>query len=587
MRLRGISAALAAGFLAACGGGSAPAPHVVVNGTTGQIGTGVSGTLSLVVANGTAAASAKRSPKFVSPGALSAGVAINNGTATFADVSAASPLCTTSAGVRTCAIPVGAPAGNAVFAVSLYDAANGGGHLLGSGSNSTMIAAGSPFTVAVGVNPVVAALVSTSPSSTNFSLGTAGSMTITPTFADPAGQTITGSGNVPNFLNPVTVTFSDPHITVSPASLTTPGQSFTLSYDGSPAVASTITTTVKSNGATVATNTIAIPGLVITRYPLGSRFTVDPEQIVAGPDGRLWWIERLTNMIGAINPSTGVISHYPTGLASGGFGIAVGGDGKIYYNDGGCAIGRMDTSGAAAGSATATAPCAFRKMMADQSGNVWVLDTNSTTSRVGYIDTSLAYHLFNTLTPNAFGLSAFLDAIATSADGAVWYTEQSAGKIGRAMSSGVLNEYAVPNTSATVFPIGLARGSDSDMWLVAFGSPGGAGQFFGWFSPVSAPGSILVTEYPNTLDPAVFANMVNIASGSDGNLWIVQGGAAVKLPPAAPQTAVAEFFTDNGQIDAHWAVNGPDGNLWFVGYGSAGGNGFIPTSDSVNKFTPR
>lgn len=66
--------------------------------------------------------------------AVSAGISINGGTVTFADVSPTSPPCATTAGVRTCTI---------------------GGLLLSSGSNTTTVVAGTPFTVGTASSTVV------------------------------------------------------------------------------------------------------------------------------------------------------------------------------------------------------------------------------------------------------------------------------------------------------------------------------------------------------------------------------------------------------------------------------------------------
>jgi len=591
--------------LAGCGGGGSgagPAPAAVSNGTTAQIGSGVTGTLSLTVANGTGASAKNRSLKFVSPGALSAGVSINNGTVTFADVSASSTLCATAAGVRTCTITVGAPPGNATFAVSLFDAASGGGHLLGSGSNSTMVAAGTPFTVAVGINPIIAAIVSSSPSSFNFTLGTSSSVTVTATFADASGQVITGSGNVPNFLNPLTISFNDPHVTVTPTTLTTPGQTFKVSYDGNPAVASVVTTTVKSNGVTVYTNTIPIPGLFVSRHGIGSIATVFPYQLIVGPDGHLWWAEDNDNMVGSINPAAGNNPvHFATGFAGGHpIGIAAGGDGNIWVNDGGHLIQRFSTAGSMVGGQINVGAGAFLDhMAADQGGNVWYLDIGN--SIVGEIDFGTqTVHPFNTVTAAAL---ASLDAITLGPDGAMYFTERAGASaikhIGRVTTSasaaadghplGYMQEYPIPNTSNTIFPTGITKGPDGNLWFLVFDNSGSTAtnQFFAKFAPVTPPATINITEYPNIIDPNAFANLVNIAAGPDGNLWIVQGGGAVKIPPANPTGAIAEFYTDNGQIDTYGLVAGPDGNMWFTGLGSAGGNGFIPTTDSVNSFTPR
>ncbi len=324
------SAMVVALTLAGCGGGGSgsatpPAVTSIGSNTSAVIGSGVIGKLSLTVANGVASTSAAhRTVKFVSPGAVSAGISINGGTTVFADVSSTSALCTTTAGVRTCTISVGAPAGQNAFAVSLYAAANGGGALLGSGSNSTTVVTGTAFTVAVGVNPVAASLASSN--NTNFKVGVAGSNTFTPVFADAASQMITGSGNVPNYLFPLTITPNSTHVTFTPSTLTTPGQQITVAYDGSGAAPASVTITIATNGATIFTGTIPVSGLAVTRHGIGAIGSVDPEQITVGPDGNIWWAEGTDNMVGRISTANGsnpvhfntgfTGSPHPTGIAS-------------------------------------------------------------------------------------------------------------------------------------------------------------------------------------------------------------------------------------------------------------------------------
>ena len=70
-------------------------------------------------------------------------------------------------------------------------------------------------------------------------------------------------------------------------------------------------------------------------------------------------------------------------------------------------------------------------------------------------------------------------------------------------------------------------------------------------------------------------------------MWIPQGGGAVKFPPAIPQLVQVLFYTDNAQTDTHFAFKHPNGQIFFTGFGSAGGSGFNPTSDSLVAFFPR
>ncbi|HEU0317365.1 MAG TPA: hypothetical protein VFR49_08550, partial [Solirubrobacteraceae bacterium] len=91
-----------------------------------------------------------------------------------------------------------------------------------------------------------------------------------------------------------------------------------------------------------------LPAYPPTRTDPGS----DPEGIVAGPDGAVWFTERAGNMIGRMT-ATGAVSEF--NAAPGPFGITVGPEGALWFTQSGMAlpgapsapggIGRLTTSG--------------------------------------------------------------------------------------------------------------------------------------------------------------------------------------------------------------------------------------------------
>jgi len=203
------------------------------------------------IATGTSARA--RHAQFVSPSAVSVGIAINGGTALYANVASGSPLCTAGPTSRTCSIPLSAPVGNDTFAASLYDAPNGSGTLLGSGSGMQTVVFGTPFNVIVSLSPVPATGtgVVTYASGTSFILGTAGTATVTFTVSDPDGNVIPTSSPVP-YSPALSLTSSDPNITVSPTSWSGPPQAITLAYNGAASVASTVTISLSAGSTAVA-----------------------------------------------------------------------------------------------------------------------------------------------------------------------------------------------------------------------------------------------------------------------------------------------------------------------------------------------
>jgi virginiamycin B lyase len=597
----------AALLLAGCGGGGHAAAPVVLASATAKGGT-QSGTMSLTFGTQTGATSKTRKPLFVSSNATSAIVDINNGSPQTFDVSATSALCTTVSSVRTCSIPLTAPVGAGTIGVALMASVAGSPTMLGQGSNSLTVVAGTNFNVTVGINAVVAgvnALSFSTGTTLSLTFGTPGTATGTPIFNDPANTPITGSGNVPNFLTPVTIVSSDPHVTVSPTALTTPGQTFTITYDGSAAVASTVTLTVKSGSTTLVNATAFVPGLLVTRYNLAAITapgTVFPEQIVVGPDNNIWWTEEVTNRIGRIAPGAAAvaapnpaITYFPNTSGGTATGLAVGCDGNLWYSNSGQVITRMTPAGGVPGIGPATitvgAPGSqVGRLAADLNGNIWYINSGVGFSQVAYVDcTSFVTNTFGS-TPTANSLYEFA-GLALGADKAMWFTEdEGTRQIGRITTpangvAGTYTEYPIANTSPSTYPTDITKGSDGNMWFSVFGSVATT-QFFANFTPNV---TINISEYPNVIDPNIFANLVTIFNGTDGNVWMAEGGGAVKITPAAPSIPAVEFFTDNGQTSMVNCISGttPDGKLWCTAYGSGVNPGFTTTTDAILTWMPR
>jgi streptogramin lyase len=591
-----IAVSLVSLLLAGCGGGggggggSTPAA-VPVATKTAQM---QSGTIGLTFGTQAGTSSKSRTPLFVSPNATSAVVDVNNGPTTTFDVSASSPYCQTviTLGVRTCALPFSVPVGLDSIGVALQMTVAGKPLTLGQGSNSVTVALGTPFTINVGLNPVIAGINSGQlnfPSGTAFTYGTAGSKTGTVVFADASGANITGSGNVPNFYNPPTLVSSDPHITISPTQLLTPGQGVTITYDGSPLVSQQPTISLQIGTFTPGSVQLSMPGLVATRYSLGAVGTIQPGQITVGPDNNIWWVERSSNDVGTLNLTTHTISHYPSAL-TGPIGIAAGGDGSIYYSNSGTTIARMSTSGAALGTISIGPFGQVGRLGADSGGNVWWLAGGSATSQsVGYIDmTSHAAVSFGP--PPTLGALSTSGDITLGSDHAMYITETGGIATHGLLrvttlangTAGTMTETTLPNTSISVTPLGIASGSDGNLWIAAFANTA-TSQFFA----SATPGALsTITEY-TSINPALFANLVNIAKGPDGNLWIAEGGGAAKIIPSAPTAPIVQFFTDDGGFSGIDCVGGPDGNMYCTAVGSAALPPFNATPDHILQWTPR
>jgi hypothetical protein len=218
--------------LTACGGGgaSSPAPRTATAEQSGKV------TLAIPAAT---PASALRSPKYISPSALSIAIAVSGAATVVADISVTSPDCTTTQNGRSCTIPLVAPAGHDTFTFTQYAAANATGAVLGTGTVALTVVAGTPFVLAATLNGTVGSValaLGTIPP-----IGTPGSTTLTVTAEDAAGNVIIGPGN---YSSPITLTVTDStaQTTLSSSTVTGPSSTpITVNYAGGAGTNATIT----------------------------------------------------------------------------------------------------------------------------------------------------------------------------------------------------------------------------------------------------------------------------------------------------------------------------------------------------------
>jgi virginiamycin B lyase len=102
-----------------------------------------------------------------------------------------------------------------------------------------------------------------------------------------------------------------------------------------------------------------------------------------------------------------------------------------------------------------------------------------------------------------------LTDIAAGADGALWFTEQRASKIGRITTDGKLSEF---NLGKDTCPAGITGGPDGALWF--------AESCANKIGRIMTEGSISEIPIPN----APGGHPWKIAVGPDGNLWFTESG---------------------------------------------------------------
>jgi streptogramin lyase len=164
--------------------------------------------------------------------------------------------------------------------------------------------------------------------------------------------------------------------------------------------------------------------------------------------------------------------------------------------------------------------------------------------------------------------------IALGSDANLWFTEQTASRIGRVTSTGAITEFPLP---AGRQPIGITSGPDGNIWFAEFG-----GDRIGRLNPNAGSTAAIQASIVEFVVPGAGSQPFGITPGPDGNLWFTQRGSG-QVGRITPSGTITEFST--GAIAQPLGITaGPDGRLW---YGSDDGSfiGRIDTTGDNDVFT--
>jgi virginiamycin B lyase len=294
----------------------------------------------------------------------------------------------------------------------------------------------------------------------------------------------------------------------------------------------------------------------VTEYTIPTASSM-PEQIVAGPDGALWFTEQSSNKIGRITTS-GQFTEFPVTTANAGLGgIVAAPDGNLWFTEGNANnIGRItaDGNGTVTEFAIPTASSKPATIAVGPHGGLYF--TEQAGNNIGHVNLSTdAITEFAIPSAGANALS-----IAPGADGALWFTEAGTNKIGKfSTGTNTFNEYTNPDSAAAVrfitpTPDGKllfteantdqisAIGLDGSFKGEASPPTGGSGLgYIGlgpdgavWFTEQKAnnigrvssngfgSGTVVISEYPVTTASSV---PLTLTAGPDGGLWFVEQSA--------------------------------------------------------------
>ena len=231
-----------------------------------------------------------------------------------------------------------------------------------------------------------------------------------------------------------------------------------------------------------------------------------PGHCVDGRDGGVWFSDG--GPIGRVSTATGVATLFPLPSGSGATDMTLGPDGALWFSDNGNQIGRMTLAGAVTEYHVPTAFRGTHSITVGPDGALWF---TSETAQVGRMDVTGGgfryydlpesagdiYEQFSAITIGSDGnlwlgvllnqggsnvvrvtptgqitefplpgpADAVLDIVA-GPDGALWFTEEAANKIGRITTSGVLTEFPLQRFGFPVGgPVGMTVGRDGAIWF--------------------------------------------------------------------------------------------------------------------------
>jgi len=293
----------------------------------------------------------------------------------------------------------------------------------------------------------------------------------------------------------------------------------------------------------------SIPGSTAGAAPRSrvTEFTVPspgsrPYQIVAGPDGNLWFTESGAGTVGKITPD-GHIAEYKIRKDSAPYGITVGPDGNIWFTekdpapDGTTRVGKLTTDG----HLTEYFVSAFSQpwdIVAGPDGALWFTEEDA--NLIGRITTD------GGLTEYATGTCCFPTQITVGFDGNLWFTEEQGPAVVRMTTDGITRVFPYGDPTALLYA--ARQGPDGNVWVsdiisTRLGkiSPGGLHK-------VRVPGSS--------------TGVAGLASGPDGNVWFTENDSA-HIGATTPDGTTVHYIALAADRRPIGITAGPDGNIWF------------------------
>ena len=247
----------------------------------------------------------------------------------------------------------------------------------------------------------------------------------------------------------------------------------------------------------------------ITEFVVPTRFS-QPDDIVAGPDGALWFTApsgfpdffigrvttdgQFTGFAPACDNPDEACSIVPQGITSGP-------DGNIWFTEGlRNAIVRLTPAGEFTFFTIPTPGANPHGITVGPDGALWFTEFNG--NQIGRIDPSAKRPTITEFGP----VTGSPDRITAGPDGNLWFTEPFPfdNRIGRITPAGVVTEFPVPDRSE---PRDIVAGPDGNLWFTEFAAE--------QLSQITPDGVITPVQ-------RVRGGPWGIGRGQDGAIWLTQ-----------------------------------------------------------------
>jgi len=296
-------------------------------------------------------------------------------------------------------------------------------------------------------------------------------------------------------------------------------------------------------------NDVVIPETKLLHFP--TQFTSDPEGIVQGKDGAIWFTSCLGRAIGRLK--SGHVTTYPL---PGRFGcakqIASSPSGDLWFTDDrgpvGGMIGRITLKGEIREYPLSSVDPQPSGIIVARDGTIWFTETDGLghMDKSGHIDETHLPSKERVLTERPpIGVYALVEA----SDGSIWFTESYDDKLS-VLRNGKITRYDLPQPYG--YPRSIIKGLHNDLW----------------FTNEDATGHVMldgtITEYPFASQTPIIGQAEGLAIDSNGTCWVAQYDWSATVFPTG--TITEHSLTDDHRHPpgATAVLVDRDANVWFT-----------------------